>query len=538
MRLELESNASDLSTVNVNQRHVTEQEKFADYLNAGVKAAQAGDRKAARRLLMSALDIDSHSENAWLWLASISEYPEELLVFLNNVLDINPENERALQWSASTKMLLSKTLVQRGIDANDNGRRDFALQCFDQALSYDTQNVTAWLWMASLSDSEERRMEYFRRVLEIDAANETATAALKAAEADSRATLFAKAATFAVCGDLKGARDVLEIVFDRWPDDKDAWVLMSHLAVSFEDKKRAVERVVELDPRNGYASACLDSLNWVASIASPFNGMEQPPEVISNFVEQQAASNEVEHIDMNDEDPLEFEAAPSTETASRSETVSQETWSKEISEKDVYLSDDFPTVDAYHMPSDVLLTVNTEPEEQRTETTATLNTTVFEPVEPNSNGQYGNSPFDSVAEPISDSFEPEVVDERQRIMVVENSPTARRLMASKLEDRGYNVLCAESALEAVELARNSRPHLALIDVGMPGIDGYSICRMLRDEPQTQEMPVVLISAKDQVFDENLAAAAGASGSIARPFGPEALMKTIAGFISNGAVPNN
>src|SRR5947208_12778762 len=158
MRLEVDSNASAFSPLNVTAVEQNSQEKFAEYLNAGVKAAQSGDRKAARANLMSALDIDPQSENAWLWLASISEYPEELLVFLNNVLDINPRNERALQWSASTKLLLSKTLVQRGIDAHENARRDFAIQCFDQALGYDAHNVTAWLWLAALCESEEKRL--------------------------------------------------------------------------------------------------------------------------------------------------------------------------------------------------------------------------------------------------------------------------------------------------------------------------------------------------------------------------------------------
>ena len=116
MRLDLETNAAGFPQVVANGAEPDSQAKFTEYLQAGVKAAQSGDRKAARSLLMSAVDIDPHSENAWLWLASISEYPEELLVFLNNVLDINPENERALQWSASTKTLLSKTLVQRGVD--------------------------------------------------------------------------------------------------------------------------------------------------------------------------------------------------------------------------------------------------------------------------------------------------------------------------------------------------------------------------------------------------------------------------------------
>jgi len=76
MRLEVDPNSEGPLQSNGNVNHQNDQEKFAEYLNAGVKAAQSGDRKTARRNLMSALDIDAQSENAWLWLASISEYPE------------------------------------------------------------------------------------------------------------------------------------------------------------------------------------------------------------------------------------------------------------------------------------------------------------------------------------------------------------------------------------------------------------------------------------------------------------------------------
>ena len=127
MRLEFERNDPGFVSFDAASDSASEHEKFAEHLNNGIKSAQAGDRKAARQSLMAALDIDPRNENAWLWLASISEYPEELLVFLNNVLDINPQNERALQWSASTRLLLSKTLVQRGIDAHEHGRPEFAV---------------------------------------------------------------------------------------------------------------------------------------------------------------------------------------------------------------------------------------------------------------------------------------------------------------------------------------------------------------------------------------------------------------------------
>src|SRR4029077_340663 len=109
----------------------------------------------ARILLQYAVEIDPKSEAAWLWLASISEYPEELLIFLDRVLEINSENSRALEWKTATKQLLAKTFVQRGIDAANEERNAEAMSCFDTALSYDPQNQLAWFWKDSLSKQPE-----------------------------------------------------------------------------------------------------------------------------------------------------------------------------------------------------------------------------------------------------------------------------------------------------------------------------------------------------------------------------------------------
>src|SRR5687768_9417869 len=139
MRLEFEPNSSALPFVEnevIGQNASSEVERL---LREGVRAAQEGKRAEARNLLLSVTESDADSENAWLWLASISEYPEELLVFLNNVLDINPENERALEWAKATKSLLAKTFVQRGIDADKENRKAFARQCFMQAVVHRSE---------------------------------------------------------------------------------------------------------------------------------------------------------------------------------------------------------------------------------------------------------------------------------------------------------------------------------------------------------------------------------------------------------------
>ena len=519
MRLEVDSIASGFSPLNVNAVIENNQEKFAEYLNAGVKAAQSGDRKGARKNLMSALDIDPQSENAWLWLASISEYPEELLVFLNNVLDINPKNERALQWSASTKLLLSKTLVQRGIDAHENGRHDFAVQCFDQALSYDTHNVTAWLWLAALNDSEECRLEYFRRVLEIDPDNETAKAAVQAAEHSKRETLFANAAWCALNNDVEGAIDFIGRVLERWPDDKDSWHLRSHLAISLDDRRSAWKRILEIDPDDNFARTNLESLDvLVQSARTPASESSVKDDSASQAVDEKTDLSVVEFV---------------PETSVLTEDEAEPNPTAELTEHDAYVADD-QHIEVLDPPTNHF---EAEQTVESHDDSHEIHATIYEPgdFEPSAEfSDHANDPFSSLAEPV-DHTEVAVVDDRLKILVVQNNPTARKLMAGKLENSGYNVVCAESGREAVELVRSCKPSLVLADIAMPGMDGYAICRSVRDM-ELHDLPIILISGKDGYYEEELGEAAGASGFITKPFGPETLMKTIENFLA--AAPNH
>src|SRR5438132_90917 len=117
MRIEFESDVTVIPQVEHElfaDGNGFKKDEFAALLKKGISAAQNGERESARNLLMKASEVDPRSEDVWMWLASISEFPEELLAFLNNVLDINPENERAIEWQKGTVSLIAKTLVGRG----------------------------------------------------------------------------------------------------------------------------------------------------------------------------------------------------------------------------------------------------------------------------------------------------------------------------------------------------------------------------------------------------------------------------------------
>lgn len=263
MKLDFSSDNSTIALVEEdfaqNGHSENSSEKDTTTLRAGIKAAQRGDRSEARQLLMRVTEADPGNESAWLWLASISEYPEELLIFLNNVLDINPENQRAIEWAKATKSLLAKTFVQRGIEANNQDQKQFARQCFMQAIVHDNRNEMAWLWLASVTDATEEKIGHFNRVLEINPDNEQARESIRAAKEKMMQAALAKAENAFDTGDREKAENYLEEVFGFNAQNEDAWLLKSQMAESFEEKTASLEKVLEINPENKKALKALEA---------------------------------------------------------------------------------------------------------------------------------------------------------------------------------------------------------------------------------------------------------------------------------------
>jgi CheY-like chemotaxis protein len=105
--------------------------------------------------------------------------------------------------------------------------------------------------------------------------------------------------------------------------------------------------------------------------------------------------------------------------------------------------------------------------------------------------------------------------ENKRILVVDDSESFRTLMVHILDTHGYQVATAEDGGEALSKLEAFQPTLVLMDVQMPGADGYEVCRRIKDNPATRDIPVLMMSADTGV--SHGAAAAAADDFIAKPF---------------------
>jgi DNA-binding response OmpR family regulator len=112
--------------------------------------------------------------------------------------------------------------------------------------------------------------------------------------------------------------------------------------------------------------------------------------------------------------------------------------------------------------------------------------------------------------------------EQPIVLAADDDDDILALVAFRLERSGYTVIQAHDGEEALQLALESRPDLAVLDVMMPKLDGFELTRRLRAEEATSQMPIILLTARAQDADVAQGFEAGADDYIRKPFSPDEL----------------
>ncbi len=114
----------------------------------------------------------------------------------------------------------------------------------------------------------------------------------------------------------------------------------------------------------------------------------------------------------------------------------------------------------------------------------------------------------------------------KRILVIEDHEENRRILRDLLTHAAYEMLEAVSGEEGVAVARRERPDLILMDIQLPGMDGYEVTRRIRAEAPLRAVPIVAVTSYALSGDEQKALAAGCDAYVTKPFSPRALLATI------------
>lgn len=400
-----------------------------------------------------------------------------------------------------------KGLLQEAVLAAKRGDGGAARSLLLRASESEPENDLIWLWLAHLSTSPTDKASYLRRVLAIHPGHEVARAELADALRD-------EGIAAAKAGSRRRARRLLESSIELADGKEDSWLWLAAVAETKEERRRCLLRVLAIDPRHRHALALLDL---------PELRQEQRP--ADRAQEEQAV-------------------APSTRRCPLCRGVGfggvRCSWCRahfDLADLKALVRN--PEVDREMVGSGVRRLVGLPGGADNFDAQLALGLgflnlgqvdEAIAPLERASRLVPGDALLagqldvlklwrrgrEKAARPVR----------RGTVLVVDDSPTVLKLVASSLEPHGFAVTTAGAGLEALARLREARPDLVLLDINLPGMDGYQVCKIIKADPDSGRIPVVFLSGRGGLFDRMRGRLAGSSDYVQKPFEPQALLALI------------
>jgi two-component system, OmpR family, alkaline phosphatase synthesis response regulator PhoP len=117
-----------------------------------------------------------------------------------------------------------------------------------------------------------------------------------------------------------------------------------------------------------------------------------------------------------------------------------------------------------------------------------------------------------------------------KVLVIDDDPNAVSILQIILEDKGYEMIWANDGETAIQKVYEQNPDVIMLDVMMPGMDGYQVCEVLKNNPKTKDIPVIMLTAKDMGEDVEKALSKKVDWYIAKPYDSKYLVNKIETFI--------
>ncbi|MCK5241426.1 response regulator [bacterium] len=123
----------------------------------------------------------------------------------------------------------------------------------------------------------------------------------------------------------------------------------------------------------------------------------------------------------------------------------------------------------------------------------------------------------------------------KKILVVDDEPAIGRMVKMSLSYEGYDARTAINGFEAMESVVDWKPYLLVLDIMMPGMDGYEVCAEIKNKPETKNIKVIFLTARGSSGDERKGFAVGGDDFIVKPFDPEVLIEKIKELIGPAVI---
>jgi two-component system, chemotaxis family, response regulator PixH len=118
------------------------------------------------------------------------------------------------------------------------------------------------------------------------------------------------------------------------------------------------------------------------------------------------------------------------------------------------------------------------------------------------------------------------VEQMVKILVVEDTPSEMQLMTLYLKDNGYQVISANNAKDGLNLVNKEKPDVVITDVVMEGMNGFEFCRTLKKNPETEQIPVIACTSRNQDLDKLWGKKQGVDVYVTKPYSQEDIIKAV------------
>jgi twitching motility two-component system response regulator PilG len=394
--------------------------------------------------------------------------------------------------------------LRAGIAAAKAGDRHGAKELLLRSVEQEPAEPAAWIWLASVAEDAHERLRYVRRFLDLAPAHPKGLETL-------RKTLLELGIELARKGEKAEARTLISELVGLDPKNERAWLWLSSVAASAGEAAAALRRVLELHPRHQQALALLQRLEpAVAERPQPF---WHCPLCLHPAPEPQERCPRCKAI-------LHFASAEAVlQNAELDEKLIQKALIriKNLRDADLGFEAQHALVMAYlnlknldEAARHLELAVRLRPD--RAELPALL-----------AELERCRALVGTTSATAAPSKAASV---RRTILAVDDSPTLQKLVTMTLERRGYRVLVASNGMEALAMLNAAVPDLVLLDINLPQMDGFHLCRLIKARESTRDVAIVMLTGKDGFFDKVRGRMAGAVEYLTKPFNPEVLVQVV------------
>jgi CheY-like chemotaxis protein len=471
--------------------------------------AANGARAEARELAAEATRLAPGAQAVWLALAALTDDQKERLDALRQALKIAPDD-------AALRTKLRQALLARGVmPATDRAE---ARACFREAAQLNADDARVWQALAKLADTPVESVEALRQLLRVAPDTPNAPAALRnALAADARALAEERRTEEA----YKRWREAIELT----GGDVETWLGVANTTTSQEEATRAIEAAYKLNPSNSDAIAAMRRLQ--ASKIDPTK-VAAPVDAFARFGEGEDATGLNGLASLDADTTVELDAtldafaslpeAPSApERAGSIEAEAPRLQPRSWTELEV----ETPRVPAAAAPVPEAPATPAAP-------AATPTPSAAAPAE---------SAIEAAPTPVATDAPPAPASNgtsRKTVMIVDDSPTIRKILGLTLERAGYKVVAEPDGESAIERLVQVVPDLILLDIAMPKLDGYEVCKRIKQDPRTKHVPVVMLSGKGALFDKVKGHMAGATEYLTKPFETPTVLAVVTNYCEQRA----